>query len=341
MPTISPLDHVNYCQHTSRFNPANPLAEKGTRWALIITTVMMVAEIISGMVFNSMALLADGWHMSSHAIALGVALFAYILARRNQHNHKFSFGTWKIEVLAGYTSAILLAGVAIVMAVESVDRLLNPKVIDYNPAILVAVLGLVVNLVCAKLLHHSHDGHGHDHHGHSHHGHHKHADTGHLQHDHQHSHQHGHAHHHDLNLRAAYIHVLADALTSIFAIVALLAAKFWGFNMLDPIMGIIGSILVLVWAISLIKQTAHALLDASVDHDIQHEIKDLLSNLPEGVTLQDLHVWRVGKNNYACIVGVNSQQPVQQVQPEQLKALLSDCHELVHITVEVNPQVVA
>ncbi len=337
MSTTSPLDHVNYCQHTSRFNPANPLAEKGTRWALIITSVMMVAEIISGIVFNSMALLADGWHMSSHAIALGVALFAYVVARRNQHNHKFSFGTWKIEVLAGYTSAILLAGVAIVMAVESVDRLLHPRVIDYNPAILVAVLGLVVNLVCAKLLHHSHDHPSHDHHGHSHDSHshdHQHGDN-HAHHKHNDHQQHGHAHHHDLNLRAAYIHVLADALTSIFAIVALVAAKFWGFNMLDPVMGIIGSILVLVWAISLIKQTAHALLDASVDHDIQHEIKDLLSNLPAGVTLQDLHVWRVGKNNYACIVGVNSQHPIQ---PEQLRGLLSDCHELVHITVEINPQ---
>lgn len=335
MSTTSPLDHVNYCQHTSRFNPANPLAEKGTRWALIITTVMMVAEIISGIVFNSMALLADGWHMSSHAIALGVALFAYVVARRNQHNHKFSFGTWKIEVLAGYTSAILLAGVAIVMAVESVDRLLHPRVIDYNPAILVAVLGLVVNLVCAKLLHHSHDHPSHDHHGHSHDSHshdHQHGDDL-AHHKHNNHQQHGHAHHHDLNLRAAYIHVLADALTSIFAIVALVTAKFWGFNMLDPVMGIIGSILVLLWAISLIKQTAHALLDASVDHDIQHEIKDLLSMLPEGVTLQDLHVWRVGKNNYACIVGVNSQHPIQ---PEQLRDLLSDCHELVHITVEIN-----
>lgn len=334
MPTPASLDHINYCQHTSRFNPANPLAERGTRWALVITSVMMVAEIISGIVFNSMALLADGWHMSSHAIALGVALFAYIVARRNQHNHKFSFGTWKIEVLAGYTSAILLAGVAVVMAVESVDRLLHPRIIDYNPAILVAGIGLVVNLICARLLHHSHDGHGHGRHAH-HHEQHNHTHAGHQHHDHQ---QHVHAHHHDLNLRAAYIHVLADALTSIFAIVALLAAKFWGFNMLDPIMGIVGSILVLVWAVSLIRHTAHALLDASVEPAIQQEIKQLLGRLPQGVTLQDLHVWRVGKNNYACIVGVNSQQAVQ---PEQLRALLGDCHELVHITVEINSPVAA
>lgn len=324
-------NHINYCQHTSRFNPSNPLAEKGTLWAVIITSVMMVAEIVSGIIFNSMALLADGWHMSSHALALGVALIAYVVARRNQHNHKFSFGTWKIEVLAGYTSAILLAGVAIIMAVESVDRLLHPKMIDYNPAILVAVLGLVVNLVCARLLHHSHD------HGHHHHEHHGHAHNHHAGHDHQH-HQHGHARHHDLNLRAAYMHVLADALTSIFAIVALLAAKFWGFTMLDPVMGIVGSILVLVWAISLIRQTAHALLDASVENDIQYEIKALLANLPSGVILQDLHVWRVGKNNYACIVSVNSQQAIPA---EQLRTLLSDCHELVHITVEINTPVAA
>ena len=335
MPTPSSLDHINYCQHTSRFNPANPLAEKGTLWAVIITSVMMVAEIVSGMLFNSMALLADGWHMSSHALALGVALIAYVIARRNQHNHKFSFGTWKIEVLAGYTSAILLAGVAIIMAVESVDRLIHPKAIDYNPAILVAVIGLIVNLVCARLLHHSHDHHSHDHqsdhHTHDHHGH-SHAE--HTPHD----HQHGHAHHHDLNLRAAYIHVLADALTSIFAIVALVAAKFWGFTMLDPIMGIVGSILVLVWAVTLIKQTAHALLDASVETDIQQEIKQLLNDLPAGVSLQDLHVWRVGKNNYACTVSVSSQQSIQ---PGQLRSLLSDCHELVHITVEINTAVTA
>lgn len=335
MPTPSSLDHINYCQHTSRFNPANPLAEKGTLWAVIITSVMMVAEIVSGMLFNSMALLADGWHMSSHALALGVALIAYVIARRNQHNHKFSFGTWKIEVLAGYTSAILLAGVAIIMAVESVDRLIHPKAIDYNPAILVAVIGLIVNLVCARLLHHSHDHHSHDHqsdhHTHDHHGH-SHAE--HTPHD----HQHGHAHHHDLNLRAAYIHVLADALTSIFAIVALVAAKFWGFTMLDPIMGIVGSILVLVWAVTLIKQTAHALLDASVETDIQQEIKQLLNDLPAGVSLQDLHVWRVGKNNYACMVSVSSQQSIQ---PGQLRSLLSDCHELVHITVEINTAVTA
>ena len=336
MPTPSSLDHINYCQHTSRFNPANPLAEKGTLWAVIITSVMMVAEIVSGMLFNSMALLADGWHMSSHALALGVALIAYVIARRNQHNHKFSFGTWKIEVLAGYTSAILLAGVAIIMAVESVERLIHPKAIDYNPAILVAVIGLIVNLICAKLLHHPHDHHTHDHHSHDHHSPNQHAHdhhaNSHAKHS-SHDHQHGHAHHHDLNLRAAYMHVLADALTSIFAIVALVAAKFWGFTMLDPIMGIVGSILVLVWAVTLIKQTAHALLDASVETDIQQEIKLLLNDLPAGTSLQDLHVWRVGKNNYACIVSVNSELAIA---PEQLRTLLSDCHELVHITVEIN-----
>ena len=336
MPTPSSLDHINYCQHTSRFNPANPLAEKGTLWAVIITSVMMVAEIVSGMLFNSMALLADGWHMSSHALALGVALIAYVIARRNQHNQKFSFGTWKIEVLAGYTSAILLAGVAIIMAVESVERLIHPKAIDYNPAILVAVIGLIVNLICARLLHHPHDHHTHDHHSHDHHSPNQHAHdhhaNSHAKHS-SHDHQHGHAHHHDLNLRAAYMHVLADALTSIFAIVALVAAKFWGFTMLDPIMGIVGSILVLVWAVTLIKQTAHALLDASVETDIQQEIKLLLNDLPAGTSLQDLHVWRVGKNNYACIVSVNSELAIA---PEQLHTLLSDCHELVHITVEIN-----
>lgn len=325
------LEHINYCQHTSRFNPANPLAERGTLWAVIITAVMMVAEIVSGILFNSMALLADGWHMSSHVIALGVALFAYILARKHESNHRFSFGTWKIEVLGGYTSAILLAGVAVFMAVHSVDRLINPKIIDYNPAIVVAVLGLMVNLVCAGLLHHS--GHDHHHHSHDYHSHnqHDHSQPEHSQHHHsQHIHP-THEHHHDLNLRAAYLHVLADALTSIFAIIALVAAKFWGFDLLDPIMGIVGSILVFVWAISLIKQTAHALLDASVDQDVQKEVKALLTQLPLHIQLEDLHVWRIGKNNYACIISLSSAAAIAK---DDIRQLLSECHELVHITVE-------
>src|SRR5690606_10235157 len=207
---------------THDFYDGNPLAERNTRWALLLTVVMMVAEISAGWVFNSMALLADGWHMSSHALALGLALAAYAAARRYAGHPRFAFGTWKIEVLGGYTSALFLLAIAGLMLVESVERLLSPAPIQYDQAIGVAVLGLLVNLACAWLLKYDH----HHHHGHN-----------------DHEHEQGHR---DLNLRAAYIHVLTDALTSVLAIIALTAGKFWGADWLDPVMGIVGSVLVTV-----------------------------------------------------------------------------------------------
>ncbi len=192
--------------HSHQFDEGNPLAQKKILIATILTAVMMFFEIVGGWIFNSMALLADGWHMSSHMVALGLAYVAYKMARRYAHDKRFSFGTWKIEILGGYSSAIILMVVALLMGFQSIERLLHPVDIHYNEAISIAVVGLVVNLICAWLLH---DNHEHHHH-----------------HDHEHSHHHHHDHHHDLNHKAAFLHVVADAVTSVLAIAALIAGNF-------------------------------------------------------------------------------------------------------------------
>jgi len=300
------------CLHPIR-TQTNPLAEKNTLRAVILTAVMMVLEIAGGWYYNSMALLADGWHMSSHVVALGLALGAYILARRYAQDGRFSFGTWKMEVLGGYTSAILLVLVAVTMLYHSIERLIDPREIIYNQAIALASVGLLVNLVCAWWLK---DGH---HHGHDHH--------------HGHSHEHAEHHHHDdLNLRAAYIHVLADALTSVLAIVALLGGKFFGANWLDPLMGIAGSILVAIWAAGLLRDTGRALLDAEMDAPVVDEIREVIAQLPVTVELKDLHVWRVGAGQYACALSVYTRADVDA---GFLKKQLAIHEELVHITVEI------
>lgn len=341
--TASPA--LNQCAYQQQLNVNNNMAAKRTLWVVLITASMMVIEIVAGTVFNSMALLADGWHMSTHALALAISLFAYVFARKYAQHQRFSFGTWKIEILGGYSSALLLMGVAIFMAVHAVDRILNPQAINYNPAILVAIIGLVVNLVCARLLHDSGThAHNHGHAGHTHQHSHDHHPTYHDQdHNQDHDHHHDHAHDQqvkqakqspksqDLNLRAAYIHVLADALTSVFAIVALLAGKFFGLNWLDPLMAILGSLLIATWSIGLLKQTALALLDADIQPHIQAEIKALLAQANLTSMIHDLHVWRVGQNQYACILSLD---PHSTLSVAQVKQQLSQCHELVHITVE-------
>jgi cation diffusion facilitator family transporter len=293
-------------------NEGNPLAERKTRWAVLLTVIMMVAEIGGGWWFNSMALLADGWHMSSHALALGLSVLAYRAARRFARDHRFCFGTWKIEVLGGFTSALMLVGVALLMLFESVVRLLNPAQIHYQQAISIALCGLLVNLACAWLLK---DDHHHDHHhGHDHH-----------HHDHE---------HHDLNLRAAYIHVLADAATSVLAILALCGGMWWGADWLDPVMGIVGAVLVGVWAIGLLRQTGRVLLDAEMDAPVVEEIREIIDEAPEGATLRDLHVWRVGQGSYACMLSLWSEQPLEA---DEMRRRLSIHEELVHITVEISP----
>src|SRR6185503_17234240 len=214
---------VPHC-HSPRFDAGNPLAEANIRRAFWLTTAMMVVEIAGGWWFNSMAVLADGWHMSSHSLALGLSAFAYAFARRHAANRRYAFGTWKVEVLGGYTSAILLLCIAALMAFQSVERLVLPQAIHYDEAITIAVVGLAVNLICAWWLR------GHDH---------EHGNGDDHTHGHGHGHDHGHAHH-DLNVRSAYLHVLADAATSVLAIVALTGGKLWGLSWLDPFMGIAG-----------------------------------------------------------------------------------------------------
>ena len=279
-----------------------------------ITAAMMVVEIVAGWWFNSMALLADGWHMSSHAFAIGLSAFAYAAARRYASDPRFAFGTWKIEILAGFASAIFLLGVAAMMVFGSVERMFSPQPIHYQDAIIVAVVGLLVNIVCALIL-----GKAHDHHHHHEHDAHDHHD-----------------HHHDLNLKSAYVHVIADAATSVLAIVALAGGLIYGWSWLDPVMGIVGAILVAVWAKSLLMETGKVLLDREMDHPVVDEIREvikLLDNADETL-ITDLHVWRVGKSAYACAVSIVTRSAT--LTPERVREQLSQHEEIVHTTIEIH-----
>jgi cation diffusion facilitator family transporter len=308
---------IDNLKHSHRFDEGNPLAEKNTLRVAILTAVMMVIEIAGGWYYNSMALLADGWHMSSHTVALGLSVFAYAFARKYAHDPRFSFGTWKIEVLGGYTSAIFLVMVAGLMVYQSVERLFAPTPIHYDQAIAIAIVGLLVNLASAWMLK---DGHAHNH-GHDH-GHHDHHDHGHDHHG-----------HHDLNLRSAYMHVLADAATSVLAIIALFGGKLWGLSWLDPVMGLVGATLVSVWAYGLIRDTGRVLLDAEMGAPVVEEIREVIAASPLRAEIADLHVWRVGKGKYACILSLATDN---EASPEYFKEQLSIHEELVHISIEIN-----
>ncbi len=294
------------CEQPHAFGSGNPLAERNTLRVVVLTAVMMVVEIIGGLWFNSMALLADGWHMGSHAVALGISALAYVCARRYAKDSRFAFGTWKIEVLGGYTSAILLVVIALVMAYESAARLLRPAIIQFDEAIIIAVVGLVVNIVCAWLLN---SGQHHQHHAH-----------------------HDHDHQHDLNLRAAYLHVIADASTSVLAIAALLGGKYWGANWLDPAMGLAGSLLVAVWAYGLIRDTARALLDAEMNSPIVKAIQTTIAQGGWQAEIRDLHVWRVGNGKYACILAIAT---ASEIDAEDVRRQLGAHQELAHVSVEM------
>ncbi|MFC4928454.1 CDF family Co(II)/Ni(II) efflux transporter DmeF [Delftia deserti] len=335
IPSLSTAGGASPRQHSHRFDEGNPLGERRAMLAAGLTAAMMVGEITGGYGFNSMALLADGWHMGSHALALGLSAGAYAAARRLAGDTRFAFGTWKIEVLAGYTSAILLLLVAGGMAWQSVQRLFSPSPIHYEQALGVAALGLLVNLACARLLkggHGHHHGHGHGHgHGHDHghhhgHGHGRHAHGGHAGDRH-------HGDHGDLNLRSAYLHVLADAATSVMAIAALFGGMAWGLGWLDPAMGLAGAVLVAAWALGLLRDSSHVLLDAEMHAPVVREVREAIAQAPFAAQISDLHVWRVGKARYACIVALDAPAGVD---PDAVRHLLGVHEELVHVTVEVN-----
>ncbi len=302
-------------RHSHDFAADSSVAERRTRMVIGITAVMMVVEIAAGLTFNSMALLADGWHMSTHVAAFVITALAYHFSRKHAQDARYSFGTGKMGVLGGFASAIVLAMIALLMAGESVHRMWVPASIQFNHAILVAIIGLVVNLACALIFK---DAHQHHHHGH--------------RHD---EHSHGHEHHHaphDLNLRAAYLHVLADALTSVTAIVALLAGKYFGWSWLDPVMGVVGSVIVGVWAYGLVRDTSGILLDRTPESSDLPEVmrRDVERDGDSLVT--DLHIWQVGAGKFAAIVSIVAHHPKPI---ETYRALFRAHEELVHVTVEV------
>ncbi|MET3826764.1 cation diffusion facilitator family transporter [Sphingomonas sp. PvP055] len=288
-----------------------------TLWVVALTAVMMVGEIIAGYITGSMALLADGFHMATHAGALGVAAAAYAYAKRNATDRRFSFGTGKVGDLAGFASALVLGLVAFGIGVESLLRLYRPIHVAFVEATWIAVVGLGVNIVSAFLLSGSHS-HGHGH-GHSH-----------PHHDH-HGHDHGPAvKSQDNNLRSAYVHVLADALTSVLAIAALLAGRYLGWIWLDPVMGIVGAIVIARWSWTLMRDTAAVLLDAT-DDPVADEVRGLLGDA-NGADILDLHVWRIGPEAHAGIVSVAAGPGIDQ---QMIRQRLRPVHELAHLTVEI------
>jgi cation diffusion facilitator family transporter len=310
-------------QQNHIFDSGNPAAERGTRMVMWITLAVMAIEITAGWWYNSMALLADGWHMGSHAIAIGLAAFAYAAARKYANDPRFSFGTWKIEILAGYTSALSLIVVAVMMLVESAARLMSPQSIHYKEAIVVAIFGLLVNLACALILQRS----GHHHHDHNH---------AHEDHDHHHEEH----HHHDLNLRGAYLHVLADAATSVLAILALFGGMLFGWNWLDPIIGIAGSFLVASWAIGLLRSSTRILLDSEMDHPLVAQIQASLAPLEpvsaphRGLHVTDLHLWRVGRDSFACMLTIATHR--KDLDVNTVREALASFTQIAHLTVEIH-----
>jgi cation diffusion facilitator family transporter len=307
-------------QHSHQFQTGlEESAERRTRFIVALTLLMMVAEIAAGTIFNSMALLADGWHMSTHAGALGITAFAYAFARKHATDQRFTFGTGKVGALAGFTSAVLLGVVALLMAWESASRLAVAQTIAFDEALWVAAIGLAVNLLSAFIL----GGHEHDH-----------------EHDHGHGHGNGHGHdhgrhheteHHDHNLRAAYLHVLADALTSVLAIAALLLGKYLGWWWMDPFMGFVGAAVIAKWALDLMRRTGAILLDHSDDQELRQEVLATIEGDADN-RLSDLHLWQIGPGHWGAIVSVVTHNPRD---PAHYRGLLAEVHELSHVTVEV------
>ena len=299
------IHNIQTWKHPHQFHAIDTRGERNTHRVIVLTLTMMVIEIAAGYLSGSMALLADGWHMGTHAVALGITAFAYYYARRHAENPSYSFGTGKVGTLGGFASAAVLAVIALLMGVESISRLIHPHPIRFNEAILVAIIGLSVNIVSALLLQ---DKHHHDH---------------------------GHAagnHHHDHNLRAAYLHVIADALTSLLAIVALVAGKTLGWVWMDPIMGIVGAIIISKWAHGLLLDTGKILLDRDVDQEVIAEIRNIIEADSDN-RVSDIHVWRVGPRHLSVILSIVTHYPQSS---EHYKSLLAAFDDISHVTVEVN-----
>lgn len=305
------VHNLDQWQHDHSFDQDRKKPGESRTWiVIVITATMMVAEIAAGIAFGSMALLADGLHMASHAVALSITAFAYVYARCHALDDRFSFGTGKINALGGFTGAVLLAVLALMMAWESVARLISPVAIAFNQAILVAVLGLIVNGASMLILGHSHQHHNHEHAEHDHHD-----DTG-----------------HDQNLRAAYLHVLADAITSVLAIFALLAGKFFQLVWMDPVMGILGALLVARWSHGLLHLTGGALLDRQGPPDLRDQVQEAIEQQDDN-RVADLHLWSIGPGIYALIVVVVTHKPQS---PDHYKSLIPEHFGIVHTTVEVH-----
>lgn len=306
--------NIEELQHTHDFSVDYSQAERQTKLVFLLTTVTMIAEIAAGTIFGSMALLADGWHMATHAAAFLITIFTYQYAKTHINNPKFTFGTGKVSILGGFASAVGLAVIALMMVIESLIRFIQPHEIQFNEAIYVTVIGLIVNLVSALLLQEDH------------------------QHSHNHDHSHGHAHkhsdhvHHDQNLRAAYFHVLADALTSILAIIALLSGKFLGWIWMDPIMGFVGAFLIVRWSYQLIQETSVILLDGGVDKSTKLEVMNIIEGDRDN-RIVDFHIWNVSQNHLAAAISLVTTDPQQ---PTHYKQLLKQIPRLSHVTIEVN-----
>lgn len=298
---------LSLLKHEHDFSVISKKGERRTKQVFVLTFLTMILEIAAGTLFGSMALLADGWHMGTHVAAFMITLIAYRYSRVHAHDQTFAFSAAKVGVLGGYTSSVVLGVVALIMLAESGQRIINPHIIHFNEAIAVAGFGLFINLICALLLQDRHHGHTHEH-----------------------------SHHHDHNLKAAYLHVLADALTSVLAIIALLLGKYYGWNWLDPVMGIVGALIITQWSYSLMKETSPVLLDESIALKYKLAIKEKIESDADN-RISDLHIWRVGPGHFAIIISLVSHNPKA---PEYYKELLKEFRlggiKLSHITVEVN-----
>ncbi|MCR4315381.1 MAG: CDF family Co(II)/Ni(II) efflux transporter DmeF [Planctomycetes bacterium] len=307
---------VDKFSHNHDLGSVSSGAEKRTLFVVLLTAATMIVEIVFGTITGSMALLADGWHMGTHALALSISFVAYFLARRLSGSDRFSFGTGKFGVLGGYTSALFLAVAALWMMYESVTRIISPIAIAFDEAILVTTIGLIVNLISVAILHsggHSHEHEDHEHEDHEHEGH-EHEDR------------------QDHNYRAAYLHVIADALTSVLALGALLTGRYLGWTFMDPVMGIVGGLLILRWSYGLIKVTSRILLDENAGAELRQKIRDAIE-LGDESKIADLHVWRVSSRDFAVIVSVVSSKDVA---PEEFKKRICLIPHLSHVSVEVN-----